>query len=143
MLKYILQEVIKNMEDKNEKILDDHEERIRKLEINAVRSDLLAENCTKALDKLDSTMSKVMETMNDMSFNMIKMQDGINVMGNSIKESDNSIKSLTEKVEKIEEKTKLDWQEWITKNWWKIMGALILLSASFPSFKEAILSLFN
>ena len=131
------------MDEKNEKVLDDHEDRLRELEKNAIRSDLLAENCTKALDKLDTTMAKVMVTMNDMSFNMIKMQDGINIMGNSIKESDKSIKSLSEKVDKIEEKSKIDWQDWITKNWWKIMGVLILLSVSFPSFKEAVLGLFN
>ena len=92
------------MDEKNEKRLDDHEERIRDLGGKAIRSDILAENCTKALDKLDATMAKVMTTMNDMSLNMVKMQDGINAMGNSINESDKSIKSLTEKVDKIEGK---------------------------------------
>lgn len=127
----------------DEKRLDDHEERIRDLEGKAIRSDLLTENCTKALDKLDSTMAKVMATMNDMSMNMIKMQEGINSMGNSIKESDKSIKSLYDKVDKIEEKSKIDWQDWVTKNWWKIIGILALASVSFPSLKNAIMGLFS
>ena len=51
------------MEESLEKRVDDHEERIRELEIQDGKTGVLMENCIKTMDRLNTTISEVSLTM--------------------------------------------------------------------------------
>lgn len=120
--------------DVKEKI-DDHEGRLRVLEETSIRYGMLVETCTKAFEKLDTTMDSVAIAMSE-------MKSAITTLDTKVDKSDENIKIIGEKVDSLEEKGKFDYSQWIKDNFTKIIMIIILLSLAFPQIVDVVKSIF-
>ena len=123
------------MEESLEKRVDDHEERIRELEIQDGKTGVLMENCIKTMDRLNTTISEV-------SLTMIKLTEKVENTEKSSNEAKQKIEVIGRKMDSLEEKGKIDFAQWTKDNFFKLIGLIILLALSFPQFSEILQKVF-
>lgn len=95
------------------------------------------ETLYSTLVKLPDAISALEKTVVGVNHNLETMSDRIKQINESVQEQRESVKALREEnqrqnetIEAVDNKSKIDWSEFITKNFWNIVLKLIIAIAA-------------
>lgn len=95
------------------------------------------ETLYSTLVKLPDAISALEKTVVGVNHNLETMSDRIKQINESVQEQRESVKALREEnqrqneiIETVDNKSKIDWSEFITKNFWGIIVKLIIIIAA-------------
>lgn len=116
----------------NREYIDEHSKAIARLE--AVYNSL--EGLPLTITNLDKTITVIGSKLESMDKNLEDVKESISQQEEAINEIRKENKGQNEEITKIDNKSKIDWAEFVTKNFWKVFGIIAVLYAvirSLPS----------
>lgn len=112
--------------------IDEHSKEIARLE--AVYKSL--EDLPNTIANLDKTMALIGGRLESMEANVEETKESVLYQNKVIQDLKGENKSQNENIERIDNKSKIDWQELITKNFWKVLCILFGGYAIISTFLE-------
>lgn len=109
--------------DRIEGRLDDMDERLREVEINAASYQEITNRNTEVLEKFNDTMVSMKDTMIDISYSTKKNTEVTNKLTQEVG-------ALNDKVDKVDDKGKLDTTLFLKDNWrgWIEGGGVVFIA---------------
>lgn len=112
------------------KSIDEHTHTIARLE--TMYSSL--ESLPTTISNLDKTITLIGANLDSMDKSLNEVKESVNKQGNSIETLRAENKKQNESIKKIDGKSKIDWAEFITGNFWKIISAVAIIYAIVKSY---------
>lgn len=104
----------------NRDYIDEHSREIARLE--AVYRSL--ESLPGTIANLDKTITVIGSNLESMDKNLNDVRQSVSNQEQAIKEIRGENKTQNESIERIDNKSKVDWAEFVTNNFWKILCAV-------------------
>lgn len=104
----------------NREIIDEHSKEIARLE--AVYKSL--EGLPDTIANLDKTIAIIGNNLESMDRNLADVKESVSFQEQAIKDLKGENRTQNENIERIDNKSKIDWAEFVTKNFWKILCIL-------------------
>lgn len=114
----------------NRDYLDNHSRAIARLE--AVYNSL--EGLPATIANLDKTITIIGGNLESMDKNIEEVKHSLAQQEKAIEEIKIENKGQNEEIEKIDNKSKIDWAEFVTKNFWKVFAVGAAVIALIQSF---------
>lgn len=116
----------------NRDYIDEHSREIARLE--AVYRSL--ENLPNTIASLDKTITVIGTNLESMDKNLADVKESVSNQELTINELRGENKNQNKHIERIDNKSKIDWAEFVTDNFWKLFGAFALLYAIIKSIQK-------
>ena len=104
----------------NREHIEAHSREIARLE--AVYKSL--EDLPNTISNLDKTMSLIGGRLESMETNLEEVKENVSYQKKVIQDLKGENKKQNENIDRIDNKSKIDWQDFITKNFWKVLCIL-------------------